>query len=113
MSTVGTGQDEATRDAIARGDAVDDVKGQVVEQRATERRRSLHAVEAVVLEAAEGFQTSLAATTIKRSGVNATDISGGFQAWRAAGVPVRAETRRRLTTSICKLMLTVSADLPT
>jgi hypothetical protein len=39
MSTVGTGQDEATRDAIALGDVVDDVEGQVVEQRAIKRRR--------------------------------------------------------------------------
>jgi rhodanese-related sulfurtransferase len=42
----------------------------------------------VILICDEGFQSSLAATTIKRFGVNATDISGGFQAWRAAGLPV-------------------------
>jgi rhodanese-related sulfurtransferase len=36
----------------------------------------------------EPVRTKRLATTIKRSGVNATDIGGGFQAWRAAGLPV-------------------------
>jgi rhodanese-related sulfurtransferase len=37
----------------------------------------------------EGCQSSLAAATLKDLGfTNATDLVGGFQAWRAAGLPV-------------------------
>lgn len=36
----------------------------------------------------EGFQSSLAAATLKRFGLDATDVIGGFQAWRAARLPV-------------------------
>ena len=37
----------------------------------------------------EGYQSSLAAATIRSFGVSAaTDVIGGFQAWRAAGLPV-------------------------
>ena len=42
----------------------------------------------VVLICDEGFQSSLAAATIRRFGVDATDLIGGFQAWRADGLPV-------------------------
>lgn len=42
----------------------------------------------VVLICDEGYQSSLAAATLRRFGVNATDVEGGFQAWRAAGLPV-------------------------
>jgi rhodanese-related sulfurtransferase len=35
----------------------------------------------------EGYQSSLAAATLKRFGLRATDMIGGFQAWRAAGLP--------------------------
>ena len=38
----------------------------------------------------EGFHSSLAAANLKRLGLeHATDLAGGFQAWRAAGLPVR------------------------
>jgi rhodanese-related sulfurtransferase len=38
----------------------------------------------------EGYQSSLAAATLHRLGlVDATDVIGGFQAWKAAGLPVR------------------------
>ena len=38
----------------------------------------------------EGYQSSLAAATLQRLGlIDATDVIGGFQAWRAAGLPVR------------------------
>ena len=41
----------------------------------------------------EGFASSLAAATLQQLGLrNATDMIGGFQAWRAAGLPVRART---------------------
>jgi rhodanese-related sulfurtransferase len=43
----------------------------------------------VVVICDEGYQSSLAAATLKRLGLaRATDVDGGFQAWRAAGLPV-------------------------
>jgi rhodanese-related sulfurtransferase len=47
----------------------------------------------VIVVCNEGFSSSLAAATLKELGlVNATDLIGGFQAWRAAGLPTtRAE----------------------
>jgi rhodanese-related sulfurtransferase len=37
----------------------------------------------------EGFQSSLAAATARSFGIAAaTDVIGGFQAWRAAGLPI-------------------------
>ena len=37
----------------------------------------------------EGYQSSLAAATLQELGHDrATDLAGGFQAWRAAGLPV-------------------------
>ena len=37
----------------------------------------------------EGYQSSLAAANLQRLGLPlATDVDGGFQAWRAAGLPV-------------------------
>lgn len=39
----------------------------------------------------EGYQSSLAAATLQELGfTRATDLVGGFQAWRAAGLPVEA-----------------------
>ena len=43
----------------------------------------------VIVLCNEGFSSSLAAATLKELGlVNATDVIGGFQAWKAAGLPV-------------------------
>ena len=42
----------------------------------------------VIVMCDEGYQSSLAAATLRRLGVDATDLVGGFQAWRAAGLPV-------------------------
>jgi rhodanese-related sulfurtransferase len=43
----------------------------------------------------EGFQSSLAAVTLQEIGFrHATDVAGGFQAWRAAGLPVEPLERR-------------------
>ena len=37
----------------------------------------------------EGYSSSLAAASLRAIGlVNATDVTGGFQEWRAAGLPV-------------------------
>lgn len=45
----------------------------------------------VIVVCDEGYASSLAAATLQDLGlVNATDLEGGFQAWRAAGLPVRA-----------------------
>jgi rhodanese-related sulfurtransferase len=43
----------------------------------------------VVIVCDEGYASSLAAATLQQLGVlNATDVIGGFQAWRAAGLPI-------------------------
>lgn len=43
----------------------------------------------IVLLCEEGFQSSLAAATLLDFGLrHATDVIGGFRAWRAAGLPV-------------------------
>jgi rhodanese-related sulfurtransferase len=42
----------------------------------------------VILICNEGYQSSLAAATLRRFGVDATDVAGGAQAWIAAGLPV-------------------------
>jgi rhodanese-related sulfurtransferase len=36
----------------------------------------------------EGYQSSLAAANLRRLGLDATDLAGGFQAWRSAELPV-------------------------
>ena len=41
----------------------------------------------VILMCNEGYQSSLAAATLRELGVDATDMIGGFQAWREAGLP--------------------------
>ncbi len=47
----------------------------------------------IVLICDSGFQSSLAAATLQELGVErATDMTGGFQAWRAAGLPVERAT---------------------
>ena len=42
----------------------------------------------VIVMCNEGYQSSLAAATLRELGVDATDLVGGFQAWREAGLPV-------------------------
>jgi rhodanese-related sulfurtransferase len=43
----------------------------------------------IILVCNEGYQSSLAAATLRDLGfAHATDVVGGFQAWRAAGLPV-------------------------
>jgi rhodanese-related sulfurtransferase len=43
----------------------------------------------VILMCNEGYQSSLAAATLQALGfARATDVIGGFQAWRDAGLPV-------------------------
>jgi rhodanese-related sulfurtransferase len=43
----------------------------------------------IIVMCDEGYQSSLAAANLKRLGLEgATDLAGGFQAWRSAGLPV-------------------------
>jgi rhodanese-related sulfurtransferase len=45
--------------------------------------------QVVVIVCSEGYTSSLAAATLQELGFgNATDLAGGFQAWKAAGLPV-------------------------
>jgi rhodanese-related sulfurtransferase len=44
----------------------------------------------VMVVCAEGYSSSLAAASLQDIGlVNATDVIGGFEAWKAAGLPIR------------------------
>ena len=48
-----------------------------------------HEVEVIVM-CSEGYSSSLAAASLQDLGLHrATDLDGGFQAWRAAGHPVQ------------------------
>jgi rhodanese-related sulfurtransferase len=48
-----------------------------------------HEVEVIVV-CSEGYASSLAAASLQDLGLSrATDLDGGFQAWRAAGLPTR------------------------
>jgi rhodanese-related sulfurtransferase len=40
--------------------------------------------QVVVVVCHEGYASSLAAATLRRLGLDATDLDGGYQAWRAA-----------------------------
>ena len=43
----------------------------------------------VIVVCAEGYSSSLAAASLQDIGlINATDLIGGFEAWKAAGLPV-------------------------
>jgi rhodanese-related sulfurtransferase len=50
----------------------------------------------LILLCSQGFQSSLAAATLQSLGCRgATDVVGGFEAWRAAGLPVVGPQRFR------------------
>jgi rhodanese-related sulfurtransferase len=42
----------------------------------------------VIVICDEGYQSSLAAANLRRLGLDATDVIGGVQAWRAEGLPL-------------------------
>lgn len=44
----------------------------------------------VIVLCNEGYASSLAARDLRRLGVDATDLVGGFRAWADAGLPVQA-----------------------
>jgi rhodanese-related sulfurtransferase len=47
----------------------------------------------IIVMCNEGYQSSLAAALLQDLGLeHATDLDGGFQAWRAAGLPVEPAT---------------------
>ncbi|GAA0533857.1 sulfurtransferase [Saccharopolyspora subtropica] len=53
------------------------------------RLEGLHPDRPVVLVCNEGYASSLAAAQAKALGLTrATDLAGGFRAWKAAGLPV-------------------------
>jgi rhodanese-related sulfurtransferase len=52
------------------------------------RVEQMHAARSVILMCDEGCQSSLAAATLCDLGLDATDLVGGFQAWRDANLPV-------------------------
>jgi rhodanese-related sulfurtransferase len=43
----------------------------------------------IILICNEGYQSSLAAATLRRFGLDATDVIGGAQAWRESGLPLQ------------------------
>jgi rhodanese-related sulfurtransferase len=47
-----------------------------------------------IVVCAEGYTSSLAAASLRSIGVEATDLIGGIQAWRAAGLPLVAGPSR-------------------
>jgi rhodanese-related sulfurtransferase len=86
--------DQRQRDGAVPGPNVVVVARNVLEWRADpegEHRdpRIADAGRTVVVLCHEGYQSSLAAATLQRLGLRrATDVVGGFKAWRAAGLPV-------------------------
>jgi rhodanese-related sulfurtransferase len=53
-------------------------------------RQAPQLADHVILLCNEGYQSSLAAATLQQMGfTHATDVDGGFQAWRHAGLPVQ------------------------
>lgn len=42
----------------------------------------------VIVVCDEGYQSSLAAATLRRLGLDATDVIGGVKSWRAEGLPL-------------------------
>jgi rhodanese-related sulfurtransferase len=42
----------------------------------------------LIVMCAQGFASSLAAASLQQAGLRATDVVGGFEAWRDAGLPV-------------------------
>jgi rhodanese-related sulfurtransferase len=47
-----------------------------------------HTDRQVIVVCDQGYQSSLAAATLRRLGLDATDVIGGVQSWRAAGMPL-------------------------
>ena len=64
--------------------------GESIPTRGTRTRASRLSTTGSFLFCAEGFSSSFAATSLRELGcTNATDIVGGFDAWKSDGLPVR------------------------
>lgn len=88
------GDDQRRRDGLIPGAIV--IARNTLEWRCDPSSRWRHPAirdhdEQILLICHEGYQSSLAAATLQQLGLHrATDVQGGFQAWRAAGLPVIA-----------------------
>lgn len=86
------GDDQRRRDGLIPGAHV--IPRNTLEWRCDPSSRWRHPAirdheQHVVLICDEGFQSSLAAANLQRLGLHrATDVQGGFRAWRSAGLPV-------------------------
>jgi rhodanese-related sulfurtransferase len=104
---------EQAADAMAAGAVLVDIRSQDIRERDGVVPGSVHAPRTVlewrvdpdsghsnpaiarpdallVLMCSEGYSSSLAAATLQDLGFSrATDLVGGFEAWKAAGLPVR------------------------
>jgi rhodanese-related sulfurtransferase len=61
-----------------------------------------HGEARIALICDEGYQSSLAAAVVARFGLaEATDVIGGFRAWRAAGLPVHHASSRSRPARVC------------
>jgi rhodanese-related sulfurtransferase len=68
----------------------------------------------IILICSEGYQSSLAAATLQQLGhFDATDVIGGFQAWEAAGLPVRPAQIAGPTSDRSRGSSVVREDQPT
>jgi rhodanese-related sulfurtransferase len=85
-------ESQVARDGIIAGALV--IPRNVLEWRLDPASQHRHAGapqldDHVILLCDEGCQSSLAAVTLQQLGfARATDVEGGFQAWRAVGLPV-------------------------
>ena len=52
------------------------------------RVEQMQGASSVIVMCDGGYQSSLAAATLRDLGLDATDLAGGFQPWREAGLPV-------------------------
>jgi rhodanese-related sulfurtransferase len=86
------GDSQIARDGIVPGAVV--IDRNVLEWRLDPASQHRHPQapeldDRVIVLCDEGYQSSLAAATLQRLGFAlATDVEGGFQAWREAGLPV-------------------------
>ena len=84
--------DQRERDGVVPGSV--HVPRNVLEWRADPRcpardPRIADPAKQVILMCAEGYQSSLAAATLQQLGLErATDLDGGFTAWRERGLPI-------------------------
>ena len=84
------GSDERRRDGIIPGSV--HVPRSVLEWRCDPESgwANPHVVgRSLILVCGEGYSSSLAAATLLDLGVDAGDLDGGFEAWRASGSPIR------------------------